>query len=429
MIKSFPNRAALAAAGTPTTESRVALISDENDVVVDGVNVVKEIPRIGDAIYTDQDGRVFIIDRDTLNVARIPAGWTYRGPFIMHWDAETMAVLNGNFASLPTRKFADVVQFKVTVPSATGTLTLGAQFVTAGTTTTISVEYTADMDLATEPEVYEVNDTTLCGRINTALAALDGITGDWWAYLDNNGDVILQRDTWTDYRQYTCSGALTFVTWGDMPAASAYFKRNGQVTNYRGLMNIEGGASYWNTHGRTLTANVAVGSEAGNTDPMLLSEYLSSPFAAAIRAYYPTYEDYLRGEFGILYPQKYSAFALPDAKTLTDKYGPATAPTKDGSVKAKFPALNWAWSLGGDNYLWGVVEGTVFMDDENLKVINATQSKAGKVNISAATSRWFAQRYLVNGAWFFIGPSRYLSYTSVYNANQVGAVTLLKNKK
>jgi hypothetical protein len=194
-------------------------------------------------------------------------------------------------------------------------------------------------------------------------------------------------------------------------------------------MNIAGGASYWNTQGRTMTANVAVGSEAGNTDPMLLSEYLSSPFAAAIRAYYPTYEDYLRGEFGILYPQTYSAFALPDAKTLTDKYGPATAPTKDGSAKAKFPALNWAWSLGGDNYLWGVDEGTVFMDDENLKAINATQSKAGKVNISAATSRWFAQRYNVYYAWFFNGTYRYLDSNVVNNANQVGAVTLLKNKK
>lgn len=429
MIKSFSNRAALAAAGAPTTESRVALISDENDVVVDGVNVVKEIPRIGDAIYTDQDGHVFIIDRDTLNVARIPAGWAYRGPFIMHKDAETMAVLNGNFASLPTRKFADVVQFRVAIPSTTGTITMGAQFVAAGTTTTISVEYTADMDLATEPETYEVNDTTLCGRINTALAALDGITGDWWAYLDNTGDVILQRDTWTDYRQYICSGALTHVTWGDMPAANAYFKRNGQVSNTRGIMNIGGGASYWNTHGRTLTANVAVGSEAGNTDPMLLSEYLSSPFAAAIRAYYPTYEDYIRGEFGILYPQKYGAFTMPDAKTLTGKYGPAVAPTKAGSVKAKFPALNWAWSLGGDNYLWGVDEGTVFMEDENLKAINATQSKAGKVNISAATARWFAQRYGVYGAWIFYGAYQYLYYINVYGAYQVGAVTLLKNKK
>jgi hypothetical protein len=32
---------------------------------------------------------------------------------------------------------------------------------------------------------------------------------------------------------------------------------------------------------------------------MKLSEYQSSQYAAAIRAYYPTYESYLEGEFGI----------------------------------------------------------------------------------------------------------------------------------
>ena len=43
-------------------------------------------------------------------------------------------------------------------------------------------------------------------------------------------------------------------------------------------------------------------------------------------------------------------------------------------------------------------------------------------------SRWWAQRYNANRAWFFGGANRYLNTGSVYYALQVGAVTLLKFK-
>lgn len=425
MIKSYPTRDALVSAGVPTNESRVALVEDENDVVVDGVNVIKSIPEFGDPIFTDASGKTVIIDAASLVPSLIPSGWAYKGPFLIDWDKGYMAVFNGDFTSLPTRKFADVVQFEVTIPAASGEMSLGAQFVSAGTTTTVTVQYDSSEGLASAANTYEESGDTLCGKINLALKAIDGITGTWWAYLDDNGKVILQRDTWTDYRQYTCSGALTHVTWGDMPAASTYLKANGRITNYRGIQNIAGGAVYWGVSGRDLTADVAVGSEAGNTNPMKLSEYQSSPYAAAIRAAYPTYEDYLRGEFGIPLPQGLGCFALPDGKELTEKYGPITAPTKDGGSKAKFPALNWAYSLGDNNHLWDVTEGTLIMEDGHLSKLNATQSRMGKVTISAATYRWFAQRYGVYNAWFFIGTSRYLGYYFVSNVFQVGAVTLL----
>ena len=187
MIKSYPTRDALVSAGVPTNESRVALVADENDVVVDGVNVIVGIPRFADPMFTDASGKTVIIAQETLVPASIPAGWTYKGPFLMDWDDKYHLALNGTFTSLPTRKFADMVQFEVAVPSASGALSLGAQLVKAGTTTTISVEYEAGMTLAAEVNVYEVNDTTLCGRINIAIAALEGVTGAWWAYLNDEG--------------------------------------------------------------------------------------------------------------------------------------------------------------------------------------------------------------------------------------------------
>jgi hypothetical protein len=208
-----------------------------------------------------------------------------------------------------------------------------------------------------------------------------------------------------------------------MPASDNYRKVNGKSTNNRGIMNFEGAASYWSTNGRTLDANVAVHSEAGNTNPMKLSEFQSSQYAADIRTYYKTYEAYLRGEFGIQPLMKVGAFALPDGEAMTAKYGPLTAPTKAGSTKAKFPALNWGYLQGG--HLWDVAEGVLMMEDSNLAVINATQTKAGKVTLANSSSRWFAERYYVYNAWLFGGTNRYLSYGYVSGAYQVGAVALL----
>jgi hypothetical protein len=208
-----------------------------------------------------------------------------------------------------------------------------------------------------------------------------------------------------------------------MPASDNYRKVNGKSTNYRGLMNFAGAASYWSTNGRTLSANVAVHSEVGNTDPMKLSEFQSSQYAADIRAYYKTYEAYLRGEFGIQPLMKVGAFALPDGDALTAKYGPMMAPTKSGGTKAMYPALNWAYLQGG--HLWDVTEGVLMMEDSNLAVINATQTKAGKVTLGNASARWFAERYIVGTAWPFGGTTRYLGINSVGGANQVGAVSLL----
>lgn len=424
-IEQYNDVSSYNSAGKPTAESRVANIKAGNISEFDGVNVpTTETPAFGDAVYLDDNGNKVAIRKEVYNRSLVPASWTYKGVFLGYHKDGRWRVFLGNYPSLPSLKYADVVQFKVTIPTESGTLTMGAQFVAAGTTTSISVEYEAGMTLATTKNTYEMNDTTLCGRINTALAALDGITGDWWAYLNDDGDVILQRDTWTDYRQYTCSGALAFVTWGDMPAASTYWKVNGKTTSTRGIMNFAGAAAYWSTNGRTLDANVAVHSEAGDTNPMKFTEFQSSQYAADIRAYYKTYEAYLRGEFGILAQMKVGAFKLPDGEYLTDKYGPMMAPTKGGTAKAKFPALNWAYNQGG--HLWDVAEGVLMMEDSNLSVINATQTKAGKVVLSNASNRWFAQRCYVNYAWYFYGSTRGLNNYGVPNAIQTGAVSLLK---
>ena len=423
-IEQYNDAASYNSAGKPTTESRVANIKEGNISKFDGVNVpTTDTPMFGDAVYLDENGNKVAIRQDVYNRSLVPASWTYKGVFLgYHKDGRWRTFL-GNYSSLPSLKYLGVCQYAWTDAVLDGeehSKTIGLRFGIPNwdTTTSITFTYTA----TTLAEAATACTAAIEAKL-TELGAPAATIAQWWAYADEaNNRVIVQRDDCTDRRFYNCSG-LTHISWGDMPASDNYRKVNGKSTNYRGLMNFEGAASYWSTNGRTLDANVAVHSEAGNTDPMKLSEFQSSQYAADIRAYYKTYEAYLRGEFGIQALMKVGAFALPDGGALTTKYGPMMAPTKSGGTKAIYPALNWAYNQGG--HLWDVTEGVLMMEDSNLAVINATQTKAGKVTLANSSNRWFAERYSVNYAWLFYGTHRNLYSYGVYSAYQVGAVSLL----
>ena len=423
-IEQYNDAASYNSAGKPNTESRVANIKAGNVSKFDGVNVpTTDTPVFGDAVYFDENGNKVAIRQDVYNRSLVPASWTYKGVFLgYHKDGRWRTFL-GNYASLPSLKYLGVCQYAWTNAVLDGTehsKTIGLRFGIPNwdTTTSITFTYTA----TTLAEAAAACTAAIEAKL-TELGATDATIAQWWAYADEaNNRVIVQRDDCTDYRFYNCSG-LTHITWGDMPASDNYRKVNGKSTNYRGIMNFKGAASYWANSGRTLTANVAVHSEAGNTDPMKLSEFSNSPYAADIRAYYKTYEAYLRGEFGIQPLMKIGAFALPDGEAMAKKYGSMLVPTKAGSTKAKYTALNWGYNQGG--HLWDITEGVLMMEDANLAIINATQTKAGKVTLSNSSGRWFAERYYVYSAWTFNGTDRTLNSSSVSGAFQVGAVALL----
>lgn len=424
-IEQYNDAASYNSAGKPATESRVANIKEGNISKFDGVNVpTTDTPMFGDAVYLDENGNKVAIRKDVYNRSLVPASWTYKGVFLgYHKDGRWRTFL-GNYSSLPSLKYLGVCQYAWTDAVLDGeehSKTIGLRFGIPNwdTTTSITFTYTA----TTLAEAAAACTAAIEAKL-TELGAAAATIAQWWAYADEaNNRVIVQRDDCTDYRFYNCSG-LTHISWGDMPASDNYRKVNGKSTSNRGIMNFKGAASHWSTNGRTLSANVAVHSEAGGTDPMKLSEFQSSQYVADIRAYYKTYEAYLRGEFGIQPLMKVGAFTLPDGEDLTAKYGPMMAPTKSGGMKAIYPSLNWAYLQGG--HLWDVTEGVLMMEDSNLAVINATQTKAGKVTLSNASDRWFAQRSNVRSAWSFYGTFRTLYHgTYVYYALQVGAVSLL----
>ena len=423
-IEQYNDAASYNSAGKPTTESRVANIKEGNISKFDGVNVpTTDTPMFGDAVYLDENGNKVAIRQDGYNRSIVPASWTYKGVFLYYHKDGRWATFLGNYTSLPTTKALGVCKFAWTDAVLDGeehSKTIGLRFGLPDWNTTQSITFT--YTATTLAEAAAACTTAIEAKL-TELGATAGTIAQWWAYADEaNNRVIVQRDDCTDYRFYNCSG-LTHISWGDMPASDNYRKVNGKSTNYRGIMNFKGAAAHWGTNGRTLSANVAVHSEAGNTDPMKLSEFQSSEYAAEIRDYYKTYDAYLRGEFGIQALMKVGVFALPDGEALTAKYGPMMAPTKSGGTKAMYPHLNWAYLQGG--HLWDVTEGVLIFEDSDLVVINATQAKAGKVTLANSSIRWFAQRYGVDGVWFFDGTTRYLYISGVNNALQVGPIALL----
>ena len=434
-IEQYNDAASYNSAGKPTTESRVANIKEGNVSKFDGVNVpTTDTPMFGDAVYLDENGNKVAIRKEVYSRSLVPASWTYKGVFLgYHKDGRWRTFL-GNYSSLPTYKYADVLQYALTAITSTS-LTLKLRI--RDTSKSGDAQYGTDISVPVTLTSTNFDATTVA-EITAALEAKATELGDdaaWWCYLANDNNekvdsdatrIVVQCDAWSNKQQNNCGctgGTLTFATWGDMPASNSYRKVNGKSTGTRGIMNFSGAVSYWSTNGRTLEANVSVHSESGTTDPMKLTEFQSSPYAAEIRAYYKTYEAYLRGEFGIQPLMKVNAFALPDGEAMTAKYGPMMAPTKSGSTKAKFPALNWAYQQ--DGHLWDVTEGVLMMEDSNLAVINATQTKAGKVMLTNSSHRWFAERYTVFNAWTFNGTLRYLLSGSVNGTTQVGAVTLL----
>ena len=433
-IKQVPNIDTYVSLGKPTTESRVVQILSGNTIKPDGINVQTKNPCTGDAVY-EKSGEYYIFKGgDCLNNELLTAkGLSYKG-VVLYCKGDKIVYLNGNFSSFPSKKYLDVCQYAITAISAT-TLSIKLR---------MSPDYSVDTTVAVELTSAEINATS-ASEISAAVAAKAETVGDtkaWWAYLAdaqgnkvsaNGTQIIIQCDSCVDYRFYNVSATgctISHITWGDMPANSTYMKRNGRTTSSRGMMNIQAAATYWATNGRTPDSIIHVNGETGDTNPITKSAFQTSEYAAELRTKYQTYEDYIRGEFAIMYPNiNYGAFKLPNGKDMTEMYGPMTAPTKDESTKAKFPALNWAYSLGGGNYLCGISEGTFLMMDDNLTIINATQAKAGKATISTATARWFAQRSGTYYAWYFGGTAKSLVSNNVDFTYQCLAVSLLKINK
>src|SRR5574344_983518 len=109
-ILKFDNKAAYDAAAKSTAESTVALIKDGEGVKYNGVNVIVDIPEIGDILFLDANNSKHFLKHDTYVPASFPAGCTFVG-VVFDIQGNTAKILNKTTTS---QKWADVFQWKVT---------------------------------------------------------------------------------------------------------------------------------------------------------------------------------------------------------------------------------------------------------------------------------------------------------------------------
>ena len=439
-IKSYANKAAYDAAVKPTIESQVSLIETTREIIVDGVNVITTEPAPGDLVMLDESNAIrYMKGGSWIQKAIIPSAWTHVG-YVVARKGRKVLIIDKNGTD---EKYADVVQFKLNDP------TLDGEEHSASISVRVSTDYATNYTIN-----FTYTATTLVDVVTALNAAIDaaktadGWTNTLWAYMaDADGNkvddvanatqIIVQFDEWVDYRQYTCAG-MTHVTWGDMPASDVYWKNDGGYTNYWGVMNRARTRAWATSNGRIPTSMEPV-VKNGNDAPVRPSCFEDPTdegyqYCADIRAKFGTYDNYLHYGLGVMYPQKYGSFALPGGAELTKKYGPMMAPTKAGSTKTKFPAMNKAYILSYNNdhlkgglwFLPGCLEGCELMNDETLAIIAPSITKMGTTAISNSTYPWFAERYNVNTARIFYGNSGFLSSGNVNLRNRAQAVALLE---
>lgn len=432
MINKYQNESAYKAAGYPSSESRVAKIESTEEIKIDGVNVITGIPSVGDAVYHNGERYVFVEGGEALNhSAMVVAGFTAVGCVIGTKNGKAV-VVNKNSS---TAKYLDVCQYAITAISST--------------MLAVQLRMAPDYSIATQVDVELTStniDATTAAEISAAVAAKATAVGDtnpWWAYLaDANGDkvdsdgtqIIVQCDVCTDYRFYNVSATgctIANVTWGDMPANSIQgVRHNNLLDTQPHLMNIARGATYYGDNGITPAADVALNAAAA---PVTKTAFDTSAYCILLRAVYITYENYLKQEYQLRYPQRYGLFQLPDAAELSAKYANLTAPTKAGSVKYKFPALRYGAAVGyavdgltqGSWHLCGVDEGILLLNDINMSAVNKTLTKMGITNINNSSYRWFAERNYVTSAWLFYGNRGSLTTNHVPYTYTVQAYALL----
>lgn len=425
----------------PLDESRVSLVKKDSQglsidrLYYDSVGRTTLQPLVGDVCCIDENGKIqFLVGGNSLQ-GFLPSNWKLVG-YVFSRIGNTVKVLDKTESSL---QWLACWQYAITAISSTSiTITIrcknnyenGLPINITVANSSISSTTAAEIDTA----------------IRTATEAVDDNT--WHAWYDdsdqNNPRIIVQTDTNADYRQYQISGSGCSISlsvfrdfnWEDAQYNKYLLRKTGSAA-VGGVGNVARSVNHFSTNGTTPTSNISATSTI--TVKRSCFEDLSNSYCAELRTTYGTYENYIAAN-KVKLPQKYGGFNLPDGDEMTRRYGNATAPTKSGGIMYKFPALHVcasvnyddvdgllksSWKLNNETglmeyakrwHLNDITDGTEYLDDETLAAIHKSQTRLGASLVRADTFRWFAQRAIVYGAWFF-----YSQYGLIYGNN--GPVT------
>lgn len=417
MLEKFTNKAEYDAADKPNDESRVGLIVESNEVVVDGINVHVRIPKEGDLVFKTDNGIVYI-DYLTAVASKIPSTYTHVG-YVLERKGNYVEVI---VDTGKTAQWLGAWQYAITEISATN-ITIGLR---------MSNDYGHYTNVNVTLSSTEINATT-AQEISEAVSAKAEEVGDanpWWAWYDEaNSRIIVQTDTDINPNQSSVAGTnctISLCVYRDMKANNQVLRKSGiSTTNCVG--EIGRFVTYYSTHGTTPTSEVLLHSGVLVTKVA----FEESEYCHLLRDAYGDYTTYCREEFSAQMPSQYGVFSLPS----NDKYANIVIPTKDGGEMAIFSAMYEAYKIDFD--IDGMREGDFHLTTAEetlaelsiLSTLRASATKVGKSYPSNSTHRWTSNLATETRAWFFNGTHGNLYSSSgsyALSAFRVRAVTLLK---
>ena len=418
MILKFDNKAAYDAATKSTTESTVALIKDGNGIKYNGVNVIVDIPEIGDILFLDANNQKHFLKHDTYVAASFPTGCTFVG---------VVFDIQGNIAKIinkvsTSQKWADVFQWKITGWTLDSTNHAGVVTLYKNTVFgTFTYNASTLADCATQ--------------LNSWLAAN---APNYTCYLQGS-DVILQWNAYTDYPYtHTIVGLTLTATMGDEVFANTELTRKSGARMYWGVSNVALYLEYYNANGAIPTSMVA-----DNTDIAMSRTYFNAgEFAANMRSKYGNFENYV-DSMRIVNPYPRGILDGKSGLNNTLALANVTYTAANGTTQYKYPAARYCNQIAYNNadmsqgkwYLPSISEAARLFEQltyglsglaiTQSDVINRSLNAISGTRQGVASYRWSASLYSSLSAWY-CSDTGYVRTNYFFNAFTAVPVLALK---
>ena len=457
-INTFANETEYNSHIKSTTESEVSLITNNNEVKYDGVNVEVTEPKFGDAVYVDnvvdvngKYGKHFI-DGESLNPSLLPNGYTPVGVVVANEGNKILIVYYKGFnngdntsefqkgALFELDAITDGTQRSIVFQQVASTSPYGN--VTIGTFT---------HSCSTQEQLAQELDTWL--RANPGGSASGCYTYNWHCEYRENYQGIMKPfvicDTVSDNRQFTtvvASGATVVINSdivNTMPIITSY-KRNNGANSERFGCNYERLLEYYNTNTTIAnpTSNIPINSA---NEVVSRTQFNENQYCVLLRNEYGTFENYIKSVMlnsltikrglGIEFNK-----SLEWTKTLAvKKYN-----NLSGVETFEFPIHKWAQSINinsegfeaGTWYLPNVLEmykinkdityGLSGITTSNCDLLNKTLNKLGGNLLNITQYKWINARRHSNNAWLLITTGNFYANSIQNSIRAVACQFLLK---
>ena len=184
MIEKYENEAAWNSA--EKTENTLGLIQNTGEIKTKGFNIITKSPKVGDAIYLDSNNDIRAIELDSLTPSLL-SGWTSVGS-VYHTEGDNIWIVAKNGGAY---KWAAVAIWRVTGYTLDGTSRTGVwrSYQAASTTTDNTFTYSA-----TTKEDFT-------SQLHTFISAIDSSIYNYSAYVNTDGEVVIQANIYNSYWQ------------------------------------------------------------------------------------------------------------------------------------------------------------------------------------------------------------------------------------